>query len=51
MLAGEAAIFATYYLTDISYLWCNVIGCVVVMVTALGITYAGPGAADRVAAV
>ena len=32
MLAGEAAIFATAYFTDISLLWYNVIGCVVVMV-------------------
>jgi len=38
MLAGEAAIFATSYYTDISWLWYNVIGCVVVVVTALAIT-------------
>ena len=42
MLAGEAAIFATAYFTDISWLWYNVIGCAVVMVTALTITYFGP---------
>src|SRR5215472_9854480 len=38
MLAGESAIFATSYYTDISWLWYNVIGCVVVVVTALAIT-------------
>ena len=42
MLAGEAAIFATAYFTDISWLWYNVIGCAVVMAVALGITYAAP---------
>ena len=31
MLAGEAAIFATAYFTDVSWLWYNVIGCVVVV--------------------
>ena len=39
MLAGEAAIFATSTWTDISWLWYNVIGCAVVMITALAITY------------
>jgi Na+/proline symporter len=43
MLLGEAAIFATAWFTDISWLWYNVIGCAVVMVTALVITYASPG--------
>jgi Na+/proline symporter len=43
MLAGEAAIFATAYFTDVSWLWYNVIGCAVVVGTALGITYAAPG--------
>ena len=43
MLAGEAAIFATAYFTDVSWLWYNVIGCVVVVAIALGITYAAPG--------
>ena len=38
MLAGESAIFATSYYTDISWLWYNVIGCVVVVGTALAIT-------------
>ncbi len=42
MLAGEAAIFATAWFTDISWLWYNVIGCGVVVITALTITYASP---------
>ncbi|HXB73401.1 MAG TPA: sodium:solute symporter [Candidatus Acidoferrales bacterium] len=43
MLAGEAAILATAVFTDVSWLWYNVIGCVVVVGTALAITYAVPG--------
>ena len=39
MLAGEAAILATAFFTDVSWLWYNVIGCVVVMATALALTY------------
>jgi SSS family solute:Na+ symporter len=31
VLAGEAAIFAAYFFTKISYLWYNVIGCIVVV--------------------
>ena len=31
VLAGEAAIFAAYFFTKISFLWYNVIGCVVVI--------------------
>jgi len=46
MLAGESAIFATAYFTDVSWLWYNVIGCVVVMATALTITYATPQPAE-----
>jgi len=42
MLAGEAAIFATSWFTDISWLWYNVIGCVVVLATALAVTLATP---------
>lgn len=34
VLAGEAAIFATRSFTGISFLWYNVIGCVVVIATA-----------------
>ena len=43
MLAGEAAIFATAYYTDVSWLWYNVIGCAVVMGVAFLITSAAPG--------
>jgi len=43
MLAGESAILATAYFTDVSWLWYNVIGCAVVVATALGITYASSG--------
>ena len=35
VLAGEAAIFAAALFTSISFLWFNVIGCVVVVLTAL----------------
>ncbi len=38
MLAGEAAILAAARFTGISFLWYNVIGCVVVVGTALLIT-------------
>jgi len=44
MLAGEAAIFSAFLFTGMSYLWYNVIGCVVVVATALAITYAAPSA-------
>jgi Na+/proline symporter len=44
MLAGEAAIFSAFLFTGMSYLWYNVIGCVVVVATALAITYAAPAA-------
>lgn len=43
MLAGEAAIFAAYWFTGISYLWYNVIGAVVVIVTGLAVSYISPG--------
>ena len=43
MLAGEAAIFWAFFDGRISYLWFNVIGCVVVVGTALLITYLLPG--------
>jgi len=38
VIAGEAAIFATRFLTNVSFLWYNVIGCVVVITTALAIS-------------
>jgi Na+/proline symporter len=42
MLLGEAFVFAAFLFTGISFLWYNVIGCAVVILTALAIT-----AADR----
>jgi SSS family transporter len=38
VLAGEAVIFAAYFLTNIAYLWLNVIGCLVVVATGVLIT-------------
>jgi uncharacterized membrane-anchored protein YhcB (DUF1043 family) len=35
VLAGEAAIFAADLFTKISFLWYNVIGCVVVVVVGV----------------
>jgi hypothetical protein len=35
MIAGESAILATAYFTDVSFLWYNVIGCAVVMSVSL----------------
>jgi hypothetical protein len=35
VLAGEAAIFCAAAFTSVSFLWYNVIGCVVVVVTGL----------------
>jgi Na+/proline symporter len=43
MLAGEAVVFAAFLFTNISWLWYNVIGCAVVMIWALAITYLWPG--------
>jgi len=42
MLAGEAAIFWAFFFTHISFLWYNVLGCVVVIATALAITHSAP---------
>ena len=42
MLAGEAAIFWPPLFTDISWLWYNVIGCVVVVGVALAVTWISP---------
>lgn len=41
VLAGEAVIFATVFLTKIAYLWLNVIGCGVVVATGVLITRLG----------
>ena len=46
MLAGEVAIFWAFF-TRISFLWYNVIGCAVVIVTALAVAHAlGRGTAE-----
>jgi Na+(H+)/acetate symporter ActP len=47
MLAGESAILATAWYTDVSWLWYNVIGSVVVVAVALAITGAAPGPSAR----
>jgi Na+/proline symporter len=44
VLAGEAAIFAAFLFTHISFLWYNVIGCLVVIATALALTAVSPRA-------
>jgi len=52
VLAGEAAIFAVDIFTRISFLWFNVIGCVVVVAAALVISPIldhQPAAADKTA--
>lgn len=38
VLTGEAVIFGCWCFTNIAYLWYNVIGCVVVVVTGPAIT-------------
>jgi Na+/proline symporter len=38
VVAGEAAIFAAFFFTKISFLWYNVIGCAVVIAMALLVT-------------
>jgi Na+/proline symporter len=38
MLFGEAFVFAAFFFTGISFLWYNVIGCAVVILTALAVT-------------
>jgi Na+/proline symporter len=40
VLAGEAAIFAANLFTKISFLWYNVVGCLVVIATALVVSHA-----------
>ena len=42
MLAGEAAIFAAFLFSRISWLWYNAIGCLVVLAVALVITWLSP---------
>ena len=41
VMAGEAAIFAAQLFTNISFLWYNVIGCLVVIAVAFGIAHVG----------
>jgi Na+/proline symporter len=43
VLTGEAAIFAVAGWTAVSFLWYNVVGCVVVVLTALTISKLQPG--------
>jgi hypothetical protein len=38
VLAGEAAIFAAHFATNISFLWYNALGCIVVVLTALALS-------------
>jgi Na+/proline symporter len=38
VIAGEVAIFSVRFLSDISFLWYNVIGCLVVVAAALAVT-------------
>lgn len=42
VIAGELAIFVAAAFTDISFLWYNVIGCVVVVAVACGVTALQP---------
>jgi len=42
MLVGEVAIFSSFWFTGISFLWYNVIGCVVVVLTGLLFTWLRP---------
>ena len=46
MLAGEAAVFWAFFYTGMSYLWYNALGCGVVVITALVLTYLSPGGAS-----
>jgi Na+/proline symporter len=47
MLAGEAAIFAAFLFTGISFLWYNVIGCLVVIGTGMAVSLVSPAAPGR----
>ena len=50
VLAGEAAIFAANRFTNISFLWYNVVGCLVVILVGLVVTkFAGNGGARPMA--
>jgi Na+/proline symporter len=41
VLVGEAAIFYAHFATDVSFLWYNLLGCVVVVLTGLALSW-GP---------
>jgi hypothetical protein len=43
VLCGEAGIFGCWYLTNIAFLWYNVIGCGAVVLTGLTITAVAHG--------
>jgi hypothetical protein len=45
MIVGEAVVLSTAKFTSVSWLWYNPIGCAVVMIVALGITYLTGGEA------
>ena len=45
MILGEVAIFSAFFFTNISFLWYNVIGAVVVVITGL-VFQGGPGLSD-----
>ena len=47
VLAGEAAIFAAFLFTKISFLWYNVIGCLVVIAVAILVSQISPGEQQR----
>ena len=49
VLAGEAAIFAAFFFTKISFLWYNVIGCLVVIAVGVLITRFSSSNPQRVA--
>jgi len=44
MLAGEAAIFTAFLFTGISFLWYNVIGCLVVIATGMAVSFVSSAA-------
>ncbi len=49
VIAGEAAIFATALLTKVSFLWYNVIGCLVVIAVALAVAMVEGGGRQEMA--
>ena len=47
VIAGEIAIFAVARFTDVSFLWYNVVGCVVVVLVGLAVSKMQPRAPER----